>query len=250
MPGISDAELKRRLEAHKYHCPPITESTKSILVKKLNQLDQQSHQQKSNTKAKLFEYSSAEEDTNSTPNLRRRKNVSLQRKPKNYSNGKGQASQISNQTETKRPANGRHKSTLVQLSDEEEEEEDEDNEDDEDGSNKTSSSSESELEEEEISDEMTNVAQQTSFSFDSSPLERSNSNGGRGGRSPRFTNSTPITPRSTASYLNNGQSSNVKPPAMLFPPNSPLRRAVAKNKEAFGSLGNFWTPKLGFHLKL
>jgi len=36
MPGISDAELRRRLEAHNYSCPPITGSTKSTLIKKLS----------------------------------------------------------------------------------------------------------------------------------------------------------------------------------------------------------------------
>ena len=241
MPGISDAELRRRLEAHKYPCPPITEFTKSILVKKLHQLDQDSKTKKS--KAKLFEYSSAEEDTSSTPSLRRRKNISSQRKtvaqpaPKaSHSNGKSSASKVT--SIALRPTNGRHKSTLVQLSDEEEEDNDEDDDDDQedeevedDESNKTSSDDDDDGEEEE--DGRANVGQQTSFSFDS-PLERSVTNGSNG-RSPRFTNSTPITPKSTASYLN-GPPCNTKPP-MLFPPNSPLRRAVAKNKEAFGSLG-------------
>ena len=244
MPVISDAELKRRLEAHKYPVPPITESTKSILVKKLSQLDQDSKTR--NAKAKLFEYSSAEEDTNSTPSLRRRKNVPSQRKTvvpttEYHSNGKGngKTSKVTNIVAPPRPTNGRHKSTLVQLSDEEEddnEEEEEDEDDDEvddDDSNKTSSDDDDDGEEEEEIGR-TNAGQQTSFSFDSSPMERSVTNGSNG-RSPRFTNSTPITPRSTASYLNRPPS-NTKPP-MLFPPNSPLRRAVAKNKEAFGSLG-------------
>ena len=241
MPGISDAELKRRLEAHKYPCPPITESTKTILIKKLSQLDQDSKTKKQIAKAKLFEYSSAEEDT-STPSLRRRKNVSSQRKSVvptvAHSNGKG--GKTIERIVAARPTNGRHKSTLVQLSDEEEEdnEEDEDEdeeeeEDDEDESNKTSSDDDDDGEEGENG--RTNAGQQTSFSFDS-PMERSVTNGSNG-RSPRFTNSTPITPRSTASYLN-GPPSNTKPP-MLFPPNSPLRRAVAKNKEAFGSLGKY-----------
>ena len=259
MPGISDAELKRRLEAHKYQCPPITGSTKAILIKKLNQLDasQESRRLKSSSakSSKLFEYSSAEEDAN-TPTLRRRKNVASsvptsQRNSTPQPNGK----KVSN---TRRSANfvppihsikSRNKSTLVQLSDEEEEEDVDDNqvedtkEDEDEESRKTSSEEDDDEEDDDEEDEeedalngRENFGQQTSFL--DSPLERSVTNGS-GGRSPRFTNSTPISPRSTASYLNGIGSSHNKPPptAVLFPPNSPLRRAVAKNKEAFGSLG-------------
>ena len=42
MPGISDAELKKRLEAHNYPVPPITGSTRTTLEKKLAQLDGES----------------------------------------------------------------------------------------------------------------------------------------------------------------------------------------------------------------
>jgi len=38
---ISDAELRHRLEDHAYNVPPITDTTRAILIKKLNQLDQQ-----------------------------------------------------------------------------------------------------------------------------------------------------------------------------------------------------------------
>ena len=41
MPVISDIELKKRLEAHNYQVPPITEHTKKVLLKKLNQLDKE-----------------------------------------------------------------------------------------------------------------------------------------------------------------------------------------------------------------
>ena len=39
MPALSDAELKKRLEAHNYTVPPITGTTRSLLEKKLAQLD-------------------------------------------------------------------------------------------------------------------------------------------------------------------------------------------------------------------
>ena len=39
MPGLSDAELRRRLVAHNYTVPPITDSTRGLLLKKLAQLD-------------------------------------------------------------------------------------------------------------------------------------------------------------------------------------------------------------------
>ena len=43
MPGISDAELKKRLEAHNYQVPPITATTRGLLQKKLAQLDGEGH---------------------------------------------------------------------------------------------------------------------------------------------------------------------------------------------------------------
>ena len=39
MEGLSDAELRRRLQAHNFEVPPITDSTRTVLVKKLTQLD-------------------------------------------------------------------------------------------------------------------------------------------------------------------------------------------------------------------
>ena len=194
----------------------------------------------------LFEYSSAEEDTN-TPTLRRRKNLgsAFQRKTTTPSNGKSVSNTRKGNPQTLPSNNGRHKSTLVQLSDEEDNDQD-DGKEEEEESLKTSSEDDEDDddddddddkdEEEEVVDSPRNgrssFSQQTSFNIDS-PLERSIANGS--GKSPRFTNSTPINPRSTASYLNGHSKS--PPTAALFPPNSPLRRAVAKNKEAFGSLG-------------
>ena len=46
MPAISDLELKKRLEAHNYQVPPITESTKKVLLKKLIQLDKEANNSK------------------------------------------------------------------------------------------------------------------------------------------------------------------------------------------------------------
>ena len=39
MPGLSDAELRWRLEAHNYAVTPITDGTGRLLIKKLAQLD-------------------------------------------------------------------------------------------------------------------------------------------------------------------------------------------------------------------
>ena len=126
----------------------------------------------------------------------------------------------------------------MQISDEEEEEE-EDNEDD-DESNQTSESEE-EVEDEEVTI-AENVALQTSLNSTlnspPSPIngKSSNTNGAR--RSQRFANHSPVSPvRSTASYLNSQTPITSTP--MAFPPNSPLRKAVAKNSSAFGSLGKF-----------
>ena len=46
MPALSDAELKKRLEAHNYTVPPITGTTRSLLEKKLAQLDGESAKSK------------------------------------------------------------------------------------------------------------------------------------------------------------------------------------------------------------
>ena len=63
----------------------------------------------------------------------------------------------------------------------------------------------------------------------------------RRGGNQRFSSSTPVGHiRSTSAYLSpRGQKGHSSPNCspLAFPPNSPLRRAVAKNKEAFGSLG-------------
>lgn len=60
---ISDAELRQRLEDHSYNVPPITDTTRSILIKKLNQLDEQrsSNIRKQGVYTSL-DYSSAEDE--------------------------------------------------------------------------------------------------------------------------------------------------------------------------------------------
>ena len=166
MPGISDAELRRRLEAHNYSCPPITGSTKSTLIKKLSQLDQ-AQESKSRLKSAskpsmLFEYSSAEEDAN-TPTLRRRKNLgsatsSSQRKMATPSNGKSvsntRKANLAPPLQSSSSSNGRHKSTLVQLSDEEDDDDQEDGkEDDDEDSRKTSSEDDDDEDDDEDDDD-------------------------------------------------------------------------------------------------
>ena len=71
MPGkLSDEDIRQRLEAHNYNVPAITDTTRSVLVKKLRQLDQQ---HKSSNKPSI-DYSSAEEDF-TPPVSSTRKNV-------------------------------------------------------------------------------------------------------------------------------------------------------------------------------
>ena len=43
MSGISDEELKQRLEAHNIRVPPITATTRGLLQKKLSMLDEKSN---------------------------------------------------------------------------------------------------------------------------------------------------------------------------------------------------------------
>ena len=69
MPGkISDDEIRQRLEAHNYNVPAITDTTRSVLVKKLRQLDQQAakaaatQRLTSAASPSSIDYSSAEED--------------------------------------------------------------------------------------------------------------------------------------------------------------------------------------------
>ncbi len=65
MPGkLSDDDIRHRLEAHNYNVPAITDTTRSVLVKKLRQLDQEAA---ANSRSKAaskpsVDYSSAEED--------------------------------------------------------------------------------------------------------------------------------------------------------------------------------------------
>ena len=229
MPVISDLELKKRLEAHNYQVPPITESTKKVLLKKLIQLDKEANNSKA---SKLHDYSSAEEDgtsANPSPHLRRRK-VNPTTTNATSTNGSGRSSQRTTAPSTQ----NRRKNQLVQISDEEDEEEEEE-------SNQTSESEDDDDDDDEQETMSENIGLQTSFNSTlhspPSPINgksSSNTNGAR--RSQRFANHSPASPvRSTASYLNSQAPVTSTP--MAFPPNSPLRKAVAKNASAFGSLG-------------
>ena len=60
MAQISDNELRKRLERHDYNVPPITDTTRKILFKKLNQLDEASRG--SRRRYSRLDYSSAEEE--------------------------------------------------------------------------------------------------------------------------------------------------------------------------------------------
>lgn len=66
---ISDAELRQRLLDHAYNVPPITATTRSMLIKKLNQLDSQRVQSAQSTRKQggYLDYSSAEDEDFAPP---------------------------------------------------------------------------------------------------------------------------------------------------------------------------------------
>ena len=163
MPVISDLELRKRLEAHNYQVPPITELTKKVLLKKLSQLDKEAnHYSKS---SKLNDYSSAEEDgssANPSPYLRRRKvTSSTTSNSTNATSTNGSSRPTSHRATVETTSTNRgRKSQLLQISDEEPEEEDEEEE-----SNETSDSeSDEDDEDEEHEISAANIALQTSLS--------------------------------------------------------------------------------------
>ena len=253
MPVISDLELKRRLEAHNYPVPPITETTKKILVKKLNQLDKEASRQVN----KLIDYSSAEDDVsaNPSPHLRRRKVTA------STSNGNGTSHHNTRRSEALTSyKNGtrtvqepykvqERQSQLVHMSDEDQTSSSE--EDEEEG--------EEEVDEEEEEEDRVDIpfefrsAKRLSegHKFIQNNLDNTETNGKSSANSscsslhkntsPRFRSPERPLVRSTASYLSNNSPSaaggTLPPPGPAFPPNSPLRKAVAKHRESFVSLG-------------
>lgn len=67
---ISDSDLRERLEEHGYNVPPITDTTKAILIKKLAQLDAAAAKSKvveSRRRYSNLDYSSAEDEDAPTP---------------------------------------------------------------------------------------------------------------------------------------------------------------------------------------
>ena len=270
MPVITNEELRLRLEAHNYNVPPITELTKNVLIRKLQQLDNEKLKQNRNgpSRNKLMEYSSAEEDASNTPKLRRKKPTTVEKRTsKRFSNNGNNGHSSEHAPTFKKPVaikNGKSseqvattkKPSLVQFSEDDEEDNSEDSE------------NESNEDEEEADVDRNDFAAQTSFasptsSANNSTASRLSDNGAttstpsdlRQRRNLRFSSSTPIGPiRSTSAYLSSSGSPKSPPSCspLAFPANSPLRRAVAKNKEAFGSLGKLSHMiflSLRFHVK-
>jgi len=147
MPGkLSDDEIRQRLEAHNYNVPAITDTTRSVLVKKLRQLDQQAVK----SKAPSIDYSSAEEDflpsttstrknmgsvrtSRSKPYLQRNgssSNTYKTRVDTGYS-GASRGGTTPVYTSTASPIRHHNGFSLVNQSDDDEEEEEEDEESDE-----------------------------------------------------------------------------------------------------------------------
>ena len=128
MPGrISDSELRLRLEEHNYNVPPITDTTRSVLVKKLRQLDMQ--RKPRSFPAAGIDYSSAEEDF-TPPASSTKKNSRLSRARANNGESTPQngirATPISYpaSSDVRQAKNGGARSLMHQSEDDEEDSED------------------------------------------------------------------------------------------------------------------------------
>lgn len=132
---ISDSELRLRLEEHNYSVPPITDTTRSVLVKKLRQLDQQSKQKSFPVSG--IDYSSAEEDF-TPPASSTKKNSRVSRTKTNggsiSKNGyRGTPSNYpSSSSDPRHARNGGTRTLMHQSEDDEEDSEDVDAEEDSD----------------------------------------------------------------------------------------------------------------------
>lgn len=212
---ISDSELRERLEEHGYNVPPITDTTRAILIKKLTQLDTAS-KTKSVASRRFgagLDYSSAEDEEAPTPimsSTRAGRHHDTEARGGRHTNG-GRASN----------GNGRKHASLMTHSEEEGSEE-EDEEEEEEVEEEEEEEEDSE-EEEDVNGDRVDFAVQTSML--DSPLspapQPSRFRGQRLSNAGSFSQSGPSTP---------SQNNNYSASSPTYPIMSPyLRKSIKKN---------------------
>jgi len=212
---ISDSELRERLEEHGYNVPPITDTTRAILIKKLSQLDTASKAKAvvSRRYGAGLDYSSAEDEEAPTPimsSTRAGRHHEAEARGGRHTNG-GRASN----------GNGRKHASLMTHSEEEGSEE-EDDEEEEEVEEEEEEEEDSE-EEEDVNGDRVDFAVQTSML--DSPLspnpQASRFRGQRLSNAGSFSQSGPSTP---------SQNNNFSASTPTYPIMSPyLRKSIKKN---------------------
>ena len=207
---ISDSELRERLEDHGYRVPPITETTRAVLNKKLKQLDDAASRDR---RYSGLDYSSAEDDEMPAPLAsstrtgglaRHQDDLAVTSRGGRHSNGvrvtRKQASLMTHSEE--------------EASEDEEEEEEEDVEEEEE--------EEESEEEEEVNGDRVDFGMQTSMLDSPSPQPHNRFRGQK-------LNNTP------SSYMNT-PSITISSPSPSFPIMSPYLRKSIKQHSKHGSL--------------
>ncbi|TRY62605.1 hypothetical protein TCAL_03996 [Tigriopus californicus] len=250
--SITDEALRSRLQKHNYPVPPITSSTRSVLLKKLTQLDAQNGPAKAKSASisgrrvsnRLLEYSSAEDEDEGPLGEKAVNTARPQRRVSNSSRNEKK-----NQSAVMRPGkvNGRSQ-RLMNYSEDEEENETQPNGQDDEESEEVEEEEEDDVDEEEGEEdddddeegsEMDNdgdgrvdFGMQTSPGLDSTMEHSTLRSNGVHYRGNRFAASTPLSPpKSTAAFMNKHDT----PKYSVVSPG--LRRTIASNSKDFGSLG-------------
>ena len=221
---ISDSELRERLEEHGYNVPPITDTTRAILIKKLSQLDSASKTKpQASRRYAGLDYSSAEDEEVPTPIMSSTR-AGRQHEPE---------TRATRHTNGARATNGRRHASLMTHSEEEgSEEEDEEEEDEVEEEEEEEEESE---EEEDVNSDRVDFAVQTSLL--DSPLSPTQQpprfRGQRLSNAGSFSQSGPSTPN---------QNNNYSASTPTFPIMSPyLRKNIKKHgslNEALSTLPN------------
>eukprot|EP00095_Tigriopus_kingsejongensis_P008817 maker-scaffold1296_size49803-snap-gene-0.16 protein:Tk08817 transcript:maker-scaffold1296_size49803-snap-gene-0.16-mRNA-1 annotation:"inner nuclear membrane protein man1-like" len=263
MERLSDEDLRSRLQRQNYAVPPITTSTRSVLLKKLAQLEASQparspvraspppRSRAQRNSSRLLEYSSAEDDGPVAP-------ARPQRRTSHSSRNQAHSTRLINGSRggTPQPPGPRAPATpngrtpgLIHYSEDEEDEvaydeggpedklvfdapghEEEEESDEVDEEEEEEDESEDDGEDED--DDRMDFGVQTSPGLDSTMENSTLNSNGIHYRRNRFAASTPLTPpRSTATFM----PASANPSYSLVSP--ALRRTIASNSQDFGSLG-------------
>ena len=221
---ISDGELRERLEDHGYNVPPITDTTRAILIKKLGQLDTQRSKQVDSRRFTGLDYSSAEDEDAPTPI------ASSTRAGRNNHQESAVTSRVTRHTNgsSRSYANSRQKHASL-MTHSEEEASDDDEEEEEEVEDEEEEEEESE-DEEDVNVDRVDFAVQTSMLESPSPVSSSQRfRGQKLNQGSSFNHSGPVSP----SQNNNYPSSTNTSGQTTFPIMSPYLR---KNIKKHGSL--------------